>query len=451
MKTADNDFATFVQTNWSLVEPSKLIWSPHMQIICDAFQDVVEGRNNRLIVNVPHGMSKSLLSAVFLPAWIRKAGGGRVAVVSNDIELAQRDRRRSRLGTPDDRLNQQKFTSIEWFSVAASVCARQFDVLILDVSNDMRRGTHMLDAVETVWMPRLYHSRKSKVILIETRSEYGDVTGRLLGNGEWRHICLPMVYDSTVAKEDFRTEGGQLLCPERWTQEPLNGYRLMLGEVGFNAQYQQNPPTRAGEALHAAPKPVAVSVHASTPEVTPEASTGAASAARQAGFPGVVVLPYGTMPDPVPQPWASGNRPEWAASKSVPVSAGKIRWWPCAGCGVLCRESSNGHECMAPIPVDAPVLAPKHRPSPQTGTEADLLVDLSLIQMMLDHGKVPSVNSYGRIPLLDRIQMAILGYMKGVEVPAVPVGVCSNKNCYVHDGESCAKGGDSASCLDRVS
>jgi len=354
MKTVDNDFATFVQTNWSLVEFDKLIWSPHMQIICDAFQDVVEDRNSRLIVNVPHGTGKSLLAAVFLPAWIQKVAGGRVGIVSDCRELARRDFQRSKQITRENWPNQGAFGSLDWFSVEGGTTAQRFDMLILDVSNGPRNGKGWADAAEIVWKTRLYDMEKGKVILIETRSEHGDVTGRLLAKGakgEWRHICLPMVYESTVAKEDFRTEEGQLLCPERWTQETLDGYRLMLGEVGYNAQYQQNPPARAGEALQSTPKPVAVSAHASTPEVAHIASTATIR----------IVLSKPPGPD----------------------------------CDLVEVEDIAGRSLKGRYSRDG---------------------DRHVIE----------VN--------------------------VPVGMCSNKNCYVHEpfGESCAKGGDSVSCLDRV-
>lgn len=245
MKTIDNDFATFVQTNWSLVETDKLIWTPHMQIICDAFQDVVEGRNNRLIVNVPHGMSKSLLAAVFLPAWIHKVAGGRVGIVCDCNELARRDWRRSQMVTRENWPGQSVFGSLDWVSVDGAACAMKFDMLIVDVSNAPRPSKSMVDQVIEVWMAHLHDPKNGKVILIETRSEHGDVTGRLLAKAakdEWRHICLPMAYDAKVAKEDFRTEEGQLLCPERWNQEAVDRCRVDFGERAFNAQYQQNPP-----------------------------------------------------------------------------------------------------------------------------------------------------------------------------------------------------------------
>lgn len=242
MKTVDDDFATFVQTNWSLVETDKLIWTPHMQIICDAFQDVVDGRNNRLIVNVPHGMSKSLLAAVFLPAWIHKVAGGRVGIVCDCNELARRDWRRTQMVTRENWPGQSVFGSLDWVSVDGAACAIKFDMLIVDVSNAPKPSKSMIDQVIEVWMSRLHDPKNGKVILIETRSEHGDVTGRLLAKAakdEWRHICLPMAYDAKVAKEDFRTEEGQLLCPERFSAEYIGVLHYELPTASWEAQYQQ--------------------------------------------------------------------------------------------------------------------------------------------------------------------------------------------------------------------
>ena len=42
----------------------------HVQAICQHLQAVTEGRIGNLIINVPPGHAKSLLTAAFWPAWV---------------------------------------------------------------------------------------------------------------------------------------------------------------------------------------------------------------------------------------------------------------------------------------------------------------------------------------------------------------------------------------------
>ena len=42
----------------------------HVRAVCDHLQAVSEGRIRNLIVNIPPGHAKSLLIAVFWPAWV---------------------------------------------------------------------------------------------------------------------------------------------------------------------------------------------------------------------------------------------------------------------------------------------------------------------------------------------------------------------------------------------
>src|SRR5580692_7281248 len=60
----------FVMQAWTILEPqTKFVDGVHMDAICLHLQAVTEGRIGNLIINVPPGHAKSLLTAVFWPAW----------------------------------------------------------------------------------------------------------------------------------------------------------------------------------------------------------------------------------------------------------------------------------------------------------------------------------------------------------------------------------------------
>ena len=61
----------FVVQSWFILEPgTPFVDGIHVEAICLHLQAVSEGRIANLIINVPPGHAKSLLTAVFWPAWV---------------------------------------------------------------------------------------------------------------------------------------------------------------------------------------------------------------------------------------------------------------------------------------------------------------------------------------------------------------------------------------------
>ena len=61
--------AGFVRRAWPVLEPGQpLKWGWALDAICAHLEAVADGRLTRLLINVPPGMAKSLLTGVFLPA-----------------------------------------------------------------------------------------------------------------------------------------------------------------------------------------------------------------------------------------------------------------------------------------------------------------------------------------------------------------------------------------------
>src|ERR1700737_2046313 len=61
----------FLEQAWPVLEPCALfVPGIHVDAICLHLQAVTEGRVRDLIINVPPGHAKSLLTCVFWPAWV---------------------------------------------------------------------------------------------------------------------------------------------------------------------------------------------------------------------------------------------------------------------------------------------------------------------------------------------------------------------------------------------
>src|SRR3954447_25720291 len=65
------DFEQFVIQAWPILEPgTDFVAGIHTEPICKHLQAITEGKIPDLIINVPPGHAKSLLTAAFWPAWV---------------------------------------------------------------------------------------------------------------------------------------------------------------------------------------------------------------------------------------------------------------------------------------------------------------------------------------------------------------------------------------------
>jgi hypothetical protein len=63
-------FANFVRDGWHVLEPATTLkWGWALDAICEHLEAVTAGQIRRLLMNVPPGSMKSLLTGVFFPAW----------------------------------------------------------------------------------------------------------------------------------------------------------------------------------------------------------------------------------------------------------------------------------------------------------------------------------------------------------------------------------------------
>ena len=63
--------AEFVRQAWHVLEPgTPLRWGWALDAICQHLEAVADGRITRLLITLPPGMMKSLITGVFFPAWL---------------------------------------------------------------------------------------------------------------------------------------------------------------------------------------------------------------------------------------------------------------------------------------------------------------------------------------------------------------------------------------------
>jgi predicted phage terminase large subunit-like protein len=274
--------AEFVRQAWHTVEPAQPYshgW--HIDAICMHLEAVTNGEITRLLINVPPGTMKSLLTNVFWPAWEwgpRGMPSTRYLCTAHSQNLAIRDSTKmrrlvqsdwyqSRWGKDvvltSDQNQKSKFeNSATGFREAAafqSLTGVRADRVLIDdphsvdgALSDVQREstiTTFLEAIPT----RLSNPDSSAIIVIMQRLAEGDVSGIILEkNLPYCHLMLPMEFEAErrcvteLGFEDPRGEDGELLFPERFPADVVERDKQVMGPYATAGQFQQRPSPRGG-------------------------------------------------------------------------------------------------------------------------------------------------------------------------------------------------------------
>ena len=288
----EESLSAFVRRAWHVVEPgAEYVHGWHIDFICNHLEAITNGLQfddggyyNRLLINVPPGTMKSLLTNVFWPAWEwgpRNMPHLRYVCTSHSQNLAVRDSTKmrrliqsdwyqarwgDRVRLAGDQNAKTKFentaTGFREAVAFESMTGVRGDRVIIDdphsvdgaSSEAMRESTieTFLEAIPS----RLTNPVKSAIVVIMQRLHEEDVSGVILDKGlGYDHIMLPMRYDpgraapTLLGFEDPREEEGELLFPERFPLEVVERDEAVMGPYATAGQFQQSPEPRGGGVI----------------------------------------------------------------------------------------------------------------------------------------------------------------------------------------------------------
>lgn len=277
----------FVETMWPVLEPGiQFTTGKPVAAICEHLEAISNGEIKRLLINVPPGCTKSMLTNVFWPSWMwgpRYRPNMRFLSVAYNAGLTRRDNRRSRALVGSDEFmalwpharidpaesNIDKFSTLATgFRMATSIGGRvmgeRADAVIIDDPNDTAKAEsdtvleNALQFFTEVLPTRVNNPRTSIMVCIMQRVHSRDVSGFILSRElGWEHLCLPMEYEKTthyvtsIGFEDWRRKEGELLWPERFPRNYLEKelyptMRAWGGDFAIAGQMQQRPVSREG-------------------------------------------------------------------------------------------------------------------------------------------------------------------------------------------------------------
>lgn len=288
----------FIRAAWESVEPgTDYDDNFHIQAICEHLTALFKGTITRLIINIPPRHMKSIISSVMFPAWIWLTDPSfKLITCSYSSDLAKRDSIRSRAlfetkfyrglnqenraGDPIFRMYDARFADTKnlkntekWYQnnkggqriavgVDGGATGEGGDLLSVDDPHNPKQANseaHRINALEwwdQTMSTRLNDLRRGRKLIIMQRLHTQDLTGhelsknlgythlRLAARFESRRRCVTVLGDRQWS--DPREKDGEILCPNRFSDEDLTKLELSLGPFGTAGQMQQIPVPAGG-------------------------------------------------------------------------------------------------------------------------------------------------------------------------------------------------------------
>jgi predicted phage terminase large subunit-like protein len=278
----------FVEEAWGLIEPQAFVDGWHLEAICAHLEAVTETAAatddvpselptiRNLLINIPPRMSKSLICSVLWPAWVWLSWPAcRWLCSSYSKDLALRDATYSRnimqsawydalklapwTFTTDQRVKSFFSNSANGYRITTSVGG-----MATGTGSDLRLGDdlHNVDedysvsraeitAAKQFWTQtmatRVTNAKRACQVLVGQRVALDDVSNAVLEQGGYDYLKIPMAYEpskeappTALGWTDPRTQEGDLLCPQRFSETELAPLKASLGHRYFT-QFQQDP------------------------------------------------------------------------------------------------------------------------------------------------------------------------------------------------------------------
>ena len=281
-KEGQLSLGSFIKLAWHVVEPARrYVHGWHVDAIAEHLTAITDGQLIRLLITIPPGMMKSLLSAVFWPAWEWGPAGKpsmRFIGFSYEQTLSTRDALRCRrlmqsewyqnlwgdkFKFVDDQNVKTRFendkTGYRISDYVGGGTGDRGDRDIVDDPHNVKDGE--LDAMRLraqLWLSETLPSRlndpdRSAIVVIHHRIHSGDMAGEIIARDlGYEHLMLPMEFEverrckTKIGFKDPRTKEGELLFPARFPKEVVERDKHAMGRYACAGQFQQRPAPRGG-------------------------------------------------------------------------------------------------------------------------------------------------------------------------------------------------------------
>lgn len=287
-----------VRFAWPYIEAVPFVEGWHLEEVCAHLEAISRGELDRLIINIPPGCSKSLSVSVVWPVWDWIQNPWRKFMFASfDAALSQRDALRAKdliksrwfqerwgvLANPFELKDEgrkplaiiekgkQSTASVYWSTggglrFSTSVGGRSTGwhghIQVVDdptkpqdLQGGGKKARGVLQRTDHWWNQTMSTRRAdpqhfARVIMMQRLHEL-DLAGVAERSGDYTMLRLPMRFETknkcvTSFGGDRRTKEGELLCPERFSEDVVKQGEKDLGPQGASAQFQQRPSPEGG-------------------------------------------------------------------------------------------------------------------------------------------------------------------------------------------------------------
>lgn len=267
------DFMSFTEMGFNELTPgTPFVAARYLELIAAKLEACRRGEIKRLIINVPPRHLKSHIASICFPAWILGHDpSASIIGVSYGQELADKLARDTRALMQSaryqqlfpTRLNRHAVNDFETTqhglrmatSVGGVLTGRGADIILIDdplkpeealVQSQRQRVNNWYDST---LVSRLNNKNTGTIVIIMQRLHEDDLVGHVLRQEPWEVISLParaeqeeefMIRDA-LGQRGFKRMPGDLLSPERESEDTLKRIRAQTSDYNFSSQYQQAP------------------------------------------------------------------------------------------------------------------------------------------------------------------------------------------------------------------
>jgi predicted phage terminase large subunit-like protein len=282
VQKCEDDFGAFVREAWKVIEPgTPFVDGWYIDAIAEHLQALYERDIRNLCINVSPRIGKSSICSVCFPAWIwLKNPAEKMIYSSYDLKLSMRDSRKTRMligsqwfqknwgdkfkilmgkGGQDGkgRFDNDQGGHRIATSINAGTLGDGGDLLAFDDPNNIglmgfdsdAHVENVINFYDLVMGSRLNNPKTGIRLLIQQRCAENDLTGHVLAEAGWDHLCIPMEYEgskkmTSIGWQDPREKMGELMAPERFNEEWATVKKQ--NAIVWAGQYQQRPAPAEG-------------------------------------------------------------------------------------------------------------------------------------------------------------------------------------------------------------
>lgn len=278
----DADLYSFIRKSFLSLNPgTQYLNNWHIEMIAESLNLVSEGKIKRLLINMPPRSLKSTSITVAWPAWLlgrNPAARIMTASYSSMLSIKHSLETRRIMSTPwyhelfpqtlfeKGQNEKNRFVTTQngfrfATSVNGSATGEGADLLIIDDPHSPQQAYSALKRNNAInWFDRTFSTRlndkkKGAIVLVMQRLHECDLSGHLVEQGGWHHLCFPSVFKKNYFyfcnELSKKITEGDFLHATREAKAEIEEAQKYLGSNGFSAQYQQMPLMTQNSMLQA--------------------------------------------------------------------------------------------------------------------------------------------------------------------------------------------------------